>query len=189
MANFPLYVGNQNNLVSPQPIPFCSLDSYARLHTTTILIKNLQLITNQKTKSTFILCVKIQTFPICKQTHPVTKSFQQHFDHPLNLLFILRWEGRSEHTLSVSYRATSSSSLTIAQPQQFPLKNCFLIRTVNDNSWDTLCARSNQDPHFQESTVAPPSRIRKAQAVLPFSWTALSSTGIHCSPSQGSPNG
>lgn len=88
---------------------FCSLDSYTRLHTTTIFMKNLQLIVNHMTKCTSILFVKIQTFPIHKQTHPVTKSFQQHSDHPLNILLILKWEGRSEHTFSVSSRDTSST--------------------------------------------------------------------------------
>lgn len=127
VANFPPHVGNQNNLFHPQSLPFCSLDSYARLHTTTIFMKNLQLITNHKTKCTSILLVKIQTFPIHKQTHPVTKSFQQHFDHSSNTLLILKWEGRSEHTFSVLGRAISSTQSNDCTAPAVPLKNCFFI--------------------------------------------------------------
>lgn len=175
------HFNQSNKLLTPeqfiQPTAFLPTGQLYQLHTTTTFMKNLELITNHKTKCISILFVKTQAFLIQKQAHPVTKSFQQHFDHPLNLLLILKWEGRSEYPLSVSSRATSSTQSNDCTAPAVPLKNCFFIRTVKDNSWE-LCARTTcklrGTTYMPGSTVlgfhsAASFQIRQEHTVLLFS--------------------
>lgn len=124
-----------------------------------------------------------------KQTHPVTKLFQQHFDHPLYLLLILRWEGRSEHTFSVLCRATPSTQSIDCTTPAIPLKNFPSLSSSGQGK------ATHETPYVPEG-IRMYSFRNPQWCLLPGSGkhtqcspSALSSTGIHCTASQGSSNG